>query len=163
MDIVKFYGDWIFYGGVLGLVIAGIWTYILEKKYSPYMVPWKQHLILISVCIIPTIVLPFWLSPAVPIWGKIGGTGGITLYSIIRYILATKYEIANFMVCTKCGKRFFKEKAPNECSKCGGVIKDIAEFNKKKSMHKGSKIMGKAVGSGFESLIISKDNQVIMP
>jgi len=107
MDIVKFYGDWIFYGDVLGLVIAGIWTYILEKKYSPYMVPWKQHLILISVCIIPTIVLPFWLSPAVPIWGKIGGTGGITLYLIIRYILATKYEMANLYGMYQMRKEIF--------------------------------------------------------
>ena len=64
MDKIKFYGDWIYYGGLSGIFASLIVYYLVAKKIGSKNVKGRHYITIIVVCLLPTILLPLWLCPA---------------------------------------------------------------------------------------------------
>lgn len=95
MDRIKLYGDWIFYGGLLGVFISGFWLYCLGKRIGAHNLRGKHFFTVISTCLFPTILLPLWLCPASLLF-KMSVTILLVAVGIARYFATTKAQEASW-------------------------------------------------------------------
>jgi hypothetical protein len=86
-----FYGDWIFYGGCLGVIGVGISAHIYGKKIGGAdKLTGKQNLVIITVFLFPTVILPLMLTPVFSVTQQILIISGLVLFGILRYYVSTR-------------------------------------------------------------------------
>lgn len=90
MDKLKFYGDWLFFGGLFGVIVGGIWINIIRKKNYPKRVTGKQYVIIFAICLVPTAFLPLWLTPGGTFQIKLIGTLIAVIVGVLHYITITR-------------------------------------------------------------------------
>jgi hypothetical protein len=93
-DQIKFYGDWIFYGGILCSLIGGLWIYYLGRKYGVKNITVKHYVLVITTCLFLGVLLPFWLVPG-HLAVKVFGTLLMVSFGIARYIATTNVQESN--------------------------------------------------------------------
>lgn len=90
----NFYGDWIFYGGLAGVIGSVITVIVYGKKVGADNLNWKHYSIIIGIFMFPTIVLPILLLPGIPLFEKIGVAVALTIFGAVRYYATTKGQEA---------------------------------------------------------------------
>ena len=84
------YGDWIFYGGLLGAFGAAITVYFYAKTKGPDKLTWKPMAIIIAFFMFPTVILPILLMPGITVLEKAVVTIALILFGVVRYYATTK-------------------------------------------------------------------------
>jgi hypothetical protein len=91
MSDIEFYGNWMFYGGIIGVILAGLTGYFVAKKIGPGNFSWKHYAIIMGIFMFPTVFLPFLLTPG-RLLIKIWGIAGATLFGAANYYMARKAQ-----------------------------------------------------------------------
>ncbi len=92
MSDVEFYGDWIFYGGILAAIGVMLSIYIYGKKNGVESLNWKVNSVIIAIFAFPALILPVLLSPVFPLYKKIAITLGAIFFMALRYFATTKAQ-----------------------------------------------------------------------
>lgn len=86
---VKFYGDWLFYGGIIASFVFGTIIYNIGKKIGHNNITWRHYAKYGILIVTPAIFLPLWLSPASTII-KIALTVSTIVVFVTHYIFITR-------------------------------------------------------------------------
>ena len=91
--MIEFYGNWLFYGGMLGVLSTMVAAYAYGKKHDG-KIGWKPSLLILSICMFPTVMLPLLLAPGVSKLGKAILCSALILFAIVRYVFSTMVQDA---------------------------------------------------------------------
>jgi hypothetical protein len=87
---LRFYAEWIGYGILLGAMIAGVALHFTARSIHPRQYG-RRFFIIVSVCLLPTLVLPLWIFPLL-FYVKVAGTALIAAVVFIKYLSSRQKE-----------------------------------------------------------------------
>lgn len=88
---LEFYGNWLFYGGIIAAILFGATIYIKGRRSGHDKLLWKDYVIWGLLYSIPTVFVPIWLAPTVW-WKKLLITVVIISVAILHYLFITKKQ-----------------------------------------------------------------------
>lgn len=88
---LKFYADWMFYGGVVSAALFALTIYLRGRKEGHKRLNGKDYFIFGVLYCVPLVFLPLWLMPT--LWWK---KAGVTMISVavafLHYEFVTKKQ-----------------------------------------------------------------------
>ncbi len=130
MSDPHFYGNWIRYGGLVGIVLTGITTHLVTKRIGESNFTWKHLAIILGIFMFPTVCLPLLIAPAphISLFVRICIVLGMAAYVAAYYYLA---------INARKNMAEFKRKLAEERNKSGNTHEknQLKETNKDKEKH----------------------------